>query len=115
MQTATLADIKFQASLVIMEDHEDPVLSPETIAGRLWISRRQLDRAFSGGLSVCQLSSAYRVSTAVKLIRSRTIRDLETVGRLSGFQNRNTFREQFTRLAGVQPSRAYDLLPSQLA
>ncbi|QOC27094.1 helix-turn-helix domain-containing protein [Microbacterium hominis] len=107
----TLGEIRFQAWCIILTEHKDPDLNASRIADRLWVSRRQLDRAFEGGASVSRVLAAYRVSTAMRLMTSAAVRDLGELAGLSGFANRNTLRVQFVRVVGIQPSRAAVLLP----
>lgn len=115
MNSLSQAELKFQASMVIAERHTDPGLCSCAIAKQLSVSRRHLDRAFENGPTVSNLITAHRVNTAVRLLKSDSARDIDQLANRCGFTNRNTFRDQFLRIFGIQPSRARQLAQHGLA
>jgi len=102
-------ELKFRAIHLIRTRHTDPTLDAVSVAQALHVSRRHLDRAFREGQSVSEVITAFRVTTALDLLGSARVRNLETLTRLSGFTDRNTFRANFVRLCGITPSRAREL------
>lgn len=98
-----------EAVLLVAQDHPDPGLTPERVAAELHVSRRHLDRLLPHGQGIGSLILHFRLRTAWKLLERHPSLPVEVLAQRSGFVDRNTFRENFSRVYGITPSgaRAY--------
>lgn len=98
--------LMIETVLLVAQDHPDPGLTPERVAAELHVSRRHLDRLLPHGQGVGSLILHFRLRTAWKLLERHPNLPVEVLARRSGFVDRNTFRENFSRIYGVTPSEA---------
>lgn len=94
--------------MLVAQDHPDPGLTPERVAAQLHVSRSHLDRLLPHGQGIGSLILHFRLRTAWQLLERHPNLPVEVLAQRSGFVDRNTFRENFSRVYGVTPSQARD-------
>ncbi|OJU51486.1 MAG: AraC family transcriptional regulator [Mesorhizobium sp. 61-13] len=92
-------------ALLIMESNLQQKLSVTEIAGRMQVSRRQLERLFSVELGISPLAAytSLRVNSAKTLLNASDLQVAE-IGYRCGFVNPGHFSRVFRRHTGYSPS-----------
>ncbi|MBD8023456.1 helix-turn-helix domain-containing protein [Microbacterium gallinarum] len=104
--SSPLSALLIEATRVIEHDYADPQLSPDTLAGRLHVSRRQLYRAFrTCGVGVAQAIAEARISAACSWLAEDYRLPLPEVALRSGFSDCDSLRRHLRRRFRCSPSQ----------
>jgi AraC-like DNA-binding protein len=84
-------------------------ITVDTLAAQAGISRRQLERKFSGaiGLSPKQLSKMIRLQAAIKRIDQKQYENLTALAHESGYFDQAHFIKDFKEFSGISPRQFY--------
>ncbi|MDP2697467.1 GlxA family transcriptional regulator [Thalassospira sp.] len=101
----TVRDARVKRALVLMEQNMAPPLDMPTLAGRLDIGVRQLERLFlrETGAGPAQSYVRLRVMTAVWIL-DHSRRDITDIAMETGFADASHFIRHFKRLIGMTPA-----------
>lgn len=93
---------------LIDQYYRDPKVGPNWLADQLFVSRRQLDRAFVGCPSVAEILAKRRVRQVVAMAAHRPEIPMSEIARYYGYGTYETFRAQCHRYLGCSPREARD-------
>ncbi|WP_460797764.1 helix-turn-helix domain-containing protein [Microbacterium sp. GXF0217] len=96
-----------QRCLALIDEHyRDPQVGPTWLARELYVSRRQLDRAFSARAGVAELLAKRRLKQVVVLAALNPTVAMAEITRYCGYSNYETFRAQCHRYLRCSPREA---------
>ena len=104
--SSALGALLIEAMQMIDKSYADPQLSPDTLAERLHVSRRQLYRAFrTRGVGVAQVIAEARISAACTWLAEDHRLPLPEVALRSGFSDCDSLRRHLRRRFRCSPSQ----------
>ncbi|WP_248146119.1 helix-turn-helix domain-containing protein [Microbacterium aoyamense] len=106
----SLAELRCAALQHIEERHRTPTFGVDHIARELYISRRQLYRAFPDSGGIANLIARRRLASAEDLLVGRPDLSLAEVAGRSGFSTAGVMRAHFRRQYGVTPQQRRDAI-----
>ena len=94
-----------EALAVIERSYADHRLSVDNLSQRVYVSRRQLQRAFTeAGTSVQERLHAVRMQRAGELLRETSL-PVSEITRMVGYRHSAQFAKAFRRFYGVAPTQ----------
>ncbi len=94
-----------EAVAVIERRHTDPRLSVDSLARNVYVSRRQLQRAFTeAGTSVQECLHSVRMERAAELLRDTSL-PVSEITRSVGYRHSAQFAKAFRRYYGQAPTQ----------
>ncbi|WP_167456916.1 helix-turn-helix domain-containing protein [Microbacterium phyllosphaerae] len=106
MRSTDLAALRAQCVALIDIHYKNPEVSPAWLAQGLYVSRRQLDRAFSGGHGVAEVLGRRRLSQVVVVAARNPSIPMSVVAEHCGYATYETFRAQCHRYLHRTPREA---------
>ncbi|MET0812853.1 MAG: helix-turn-helix domain-containing protein [Microbacterium sp.] len=106
----SLAELRLAALRQIEHSHRTPSFGVDHIARELYISRRQLYRAFPDSGGIASLIARRRLASAEDLLLERPELSLGDVAARSGFSTAGVMRAHFRRQYGVTPQQRRDAI-----
>ncbi|MGW8812984.1 helix-turn-helix domain-containing protein [Gordonia terrae] len=104
--TANTLVVREVVAKLIERHHRDPSFTPDAIARRLHISRRQLYRHFEDSRqSLASRITERRLDSACTLLRARPRMSLADVAHTAGFSSLAKMRNQFAKHLQISPSQ----------
>lgn len=95
--------------LTLVDHHyRDPRVGPMWLARELFVSRRQLDRAFIGGPSVAEVLARRRLRQVVAFSAFNPEVPMSEIAKCCGYGTYETFRAQCHRYLHCSPRQARD-------
>lgn len=91
---------------LIDHNYRDPRVGPTWLARELYVSRRQLDRAFIGCPSVTESLAKRRLQRVVVIAALNPTIPMFEIAKRSGYGTYETFRAQCHRYLGCSPREA---------
>ncbi|MDN3496865.1 helix-turn-helix domain-containing protein [Planococcus sp. APC 4015] len=101
-------EVRQAAMRCIEEQHREHAFGVDDIARELFISRRQLYRAFPDEGGIAGIIAARRVKTAERIMADRPTLQLSEVATMAGFSTAGVMRAHFRRTHGTTPQRHRD-------
>lgn len=96
-----------QRCLTLIDEHyRNPCVGPAWLARELYVSRRQLDRAFVGGPGVAEVLAKRRLKQVVALAALNPTFKMAEIATYCGYSNYETFRAQCHRYLRRKPRDA---------
>lgn len=93
--------------LALVELHStNPDVGPHWLARELFVSRRQLDRAFSGGPGVAEILGRRRLRQALSVAARNPTIPMSVIAAHCGYRTYETFRAQCHRYLQRSPGEA---------
>ncbi len=89
---------------LIREHGHDPTVDVTWLSQRLFVSRRQLDRAFLGGPTVAEEIARQRIASARHLATQLPNASVAEIARRAGYITYETFRAQCRRYLRRSPT-----------
>lgn len=86
--------------------YRDPRVDPQWLAHRLFVSRRQLDRAFASQAGIAEALAKRRLKQAVALAAVHTGVPMSEIAKGCGYGTYETFRAQCHRYLRCTPREA---------
>ncbi|GAA1856201.1 AraC family transcriptional regulator [Microbacterium koreense] len=102
------SSVRKAALRCIERHHRDAGFGVDEIARELYISRRQLYRAFPDEGGIAGMIARRRLQTAERIMNDQPGMQLSDVATLSGFSTAGVMRAHFRRAHGVTPQRHRD-------
>jgi AraC-like DNA-binding protein len=98
--------VVYEETLVVIErSYGDPRLSVDGLSQKVFVSRRQLQRAFTeAGTSVQEQLHAVRMQHAAKLLRDTSL-PVSEITRSVGYRHSAQFAKAFRRYYGAAPTQ----------
>ena len=106
MRSTDLVVLREQCVALIEIHHKNPEVSAVWLAQALYVSRRQLDRAFSGGRGVAEVLARRRLSQVVVMAARHPSVPMSVVAEHCGYGTYETFRAQCHRYLHRTPRQA---------
>ena len=91
---------------LIDEHYRDPRVDPQWLARELFVSRRQLDRAFACQVGVAEVLAKRRLKQAVALAAAYPAVPMSEIAKGCGYGTYETFRAQCHRYLRCTPREA---------
>lgn len=91
---------------LIDHHYRDPAVGPEWLARSLYVSRRQLDRAFVGGPTVAEALARRRLRQVVALAAYNPAVPMSQIAQHYGYVTYETFRAQCHKYLRCSPRDA---------
>lgn len=101
-------EVRQAALRCIDEQHREHSFGVDDIARELFMSRRQLYRAFPDEGGIAGMIAARRVKTAERIMAGRPTLQLSEVATMAGFSTAGVMRAHFRRTYGTTPQRHRD-------
>lgn len=108
MGVSDVVALRERCLALIDRHYRDPRVGPTWLASELFVSRRQLDRAFVGCLSVAEILARRRMRQVVTIAAHRPEVPMAEIARHHGYGAYETFRAQCHRYLGCSPREARD-------
>lgn len=106
MRSHDLAALRERCVALIEAHSRNPAVNPHWLARELFVSRRQLDRAFSGGAGVAEMLGRQRVRHVVILAARNPRVPMSEIAVHCGYGTYETFRAQCHRYLQRSPRDA---------
>lgn len=106
MRTTDLAMLRERCLALIDHHYRNPRVNPTWLAQELFVSRRQLDRAFSTCASVAEVLAKRRLQTVVAIAARNPSIPMSDIARRCGYVTYETFRAQCHRYLRCSPKAA---------
>lgn len=106
MATIDLVALRDRCLTLIDDTYDDPGVSPTRLARALFVSRRQLDRAFAGGPSVVDELARRRLQQVVACAAQNPSVPMAEIARGCGYGTYETFRAQCHKHLRCSPREA---------
>ncbi|WP_082488291.1 helix-turn-helix domain-containing protein [Microbacterium sp. Leaf159] len=106
MRSTDLAAMRERCVALIEIHHKNPEVSPVWLAQELFVSRRQLDRAFSGEQGVAEVLARRRLSQVVVIAARHPSIPMSAIAEHCGYGTYETFRAQCHRYLNRTPREA---------
>lgn len=107
-RSSRTVEVRQAALRSIERQHREPSFGVDDIARELFISRRQLYRAFPDAGGIAGMIAARRVQTAERIMADHPDLQLGDVATMSGFSTAGVMRAHFRRTHGTTPQRHRD-------
>jgi AraC-like DNA-binding protein len=91
---------------MIDQHYRDARVGPTSLAGELYVSRRQLDRAFIGYQSVAEVLARRRLRQVVAIAAFNPSIPMSEIAKRCGYGTYETFRAQCHRYLECSPREA---------
>lgn len=101
-------DLRERCLELIDKHYRDHQVGPAWLARELFVSRRQLDRAFVGSPSVTEALARRRLLVVVAIAARNTDLPMSEIARRCGYGTYETFRAQCHRYLRCSPREARD-------
>ncbi|MFF7291657.1 helix-turn-helix domain-containing protein [Microbacterium sp. NPDC008134] len=108
MRASEIGALRERCLALIDLYYRDPRVGPAWLASELFISRRQLDRAFAGCPSVAEILAKRRLRQVVAMAAHNPEVPMLEIARHYGYSTYETFRAQCHRYLGCSPREARD-------
>ncbi|WP_188042262.1 helix-turn-helix domain-containing protein [Microbacterium sp. ANT_H45B] len=115
MRTTDFIEIRERCLVLIDLHYRDRRVGPTWLARELFISRRQLDRAFVGSPSVAEVLARLRLRHVVAIAAHNPEVPMSEIAKRCGYGTYETFRAQCHRYLRCSPRAARDRGLSVLA
>ena len=109
------SNVRKAALRCIERQHRDAGFGVDEIARELYISRRQLYRAFPDEGGIAGMIARRRLQTAERIMADQPGMQLSDVATLSGFSTAGVMRAHFRRAHGITPQRHRDTTVPEIA
>lgn len=106
MRSTDLVALREQCVALIEIHFKNPEVSPVWLAQELFVSRRQLDRAFSGGPGAAEVLGRRRLKQVVAMAARNPSIPMSVVAQHCGYGTYETFRAQCHRYLNRTPREA---------
>ncbi|WP_374759077.1 helix-turn-helix domain-containing protein [Microbacterium phyllosphaerae] len=100
------AALRDRCLILIDHNYRNPQVGPTWLARELYVSRRQLDRAFAGGPSVAEVLARRRLRQVVALSAFHPTIPMSEIARRCGYGTYETFRAQCHKHLRCSPREA---------
>lgn len=108
MRTADFDALRDRCLTLIDYNYRDRRVGPARLASELFVSRRQLDRAFAGGPSVAEALARRRLRQVVTFAAYNPSVPMSEIARACGYGTYETFRAQCHKYLRCSPRHARD-------
>jgi AraC-like DNA-binding protein len=108
MRATDFDELRRRCLVLIDQHYRDRRVGSAWLARELYVSRRQLDRAFAGGPSVAEILARRRLRQVVAVSAFRPDIPMSVVARRYGYGTYETFRAQCHRYLQCSPRDARD-------
>lgn len=108
MRATDFVALRERCLALIDQYYRDPRVGPTWLANQLFVSRRQLDRAFVGCPSVAEIVAKRRLRQVVTMAAHKPDIPMSEIARHYGYGTYETFRAQCHRYLGCSPREARD-------
>lgn len=115
MRATDFAALRERCQILIEQHYRDPRVGPTWLARELFVSRRQLDRAFLEHPSITELLAKRRLRQVVAVAAMHPAAPMSEIARRCGYGTYETFRAQCHRYLRCSPREARGLRMSALA
>lgn len=109
MRTSDVVGLRDRCLALINHHFRDPEVGPSWLARELFVSRRQLDRAFAGHPSVAEALARRRLRQAVTIAALNPTMQMAGIARRCGYGTYETFRAQCHKYLRRSPRAARDI------
>lgn len=106
MRATDFTSLRERCLALIDQHYRDPRVGPAWLAGELFVSRRQLDRAFIGHPSVTEVLAKRRLGQVVSVAAMNPDAPMSEIARRCGYGTYETFRAQCHRFLKCSPRQA---------
>lgn len=106
MRATDFIALRERCLALIEQRFRDPRVGPTWLARELFVSRRQLDRAFSGSSSVAELLAKRRLQQVVAIASRHPQVPMSEIARRCGYRTYETFRSQCHKYLACSPRSA---------
>ncbi|XKE63093.1 helix-turn-helix domain-containing protein [Microbacterium aerolatum] len=106
MRSTDLVALREQCLALVESHFKNPEVSPPWLARKLFVSRRQLDRAFSGGPGVAEILGRRRLRQVVTMAARNPTVAMSVIAAHCGYGTYETFRSQCHRYLQRTPREA---------
>lgn len=103
METSDFIALRRRSLALIERHYRDSRVGPEWIASQLFVSRRQLDRAFANRSSVAEVLARRRLRHVVAIAALNPKIPMSEIAIRSGYRTYETFRAQCHKYLGCTP------------
>lgn len=115
MRATDFAALRVRCQILIEQHYRDPRVGPTWLARELFVSRRQLDRAFLEHPTVTELLAKRRLLQVVAVAAMNPTAPMSEIAHRCGYGTYETFRAQCHRYLRCSPREARGLRMSALA
>lgn len=109
MRTTEFDSLRDRCLALIDHHYRDRRVGPAWLARELFVSRRQLDRAFAGGPSVAEALARRRVRQVIAFAAHSPTVPMSDIARSCGYGTYETFRAQCHKYLRCSPRHARDV------
>lgn len=106
MRTTDFVALRDRCLVLIDRHYRDHRVGPTWLARELFVSRRQLDRSFSGGPSVAEALARRRLRNVVAMAAHNPAIPMSEIAERCGYGTYETFRAQCHKYLGCSPKEA---------
>jgi AraC-like DNA-binding protein len=115
MRANDFAALRERCQILIDQHYRDPRVGPTWLARELYVSRRQLDRAFLDHPSVAEIIARRRLRQVVVVSAMNPSAPMSEIARRCGYGTYETFRAQCHRFLQCSPREARNVRMRTLA
>lgn len=109
MRATDFAELRERCRILIDQHYRDSRVGPAWLARELYVSRRQLDRAFLDHPSVTEILAKRRLRQVVAVSAMNPAAPMSEIARRCGYGTYETFRAQCHRFLQCSPREARDV------
>lgn len=115
MRATDFISLRERCLALIDQHYRDPRMGPAWLARELFVSRRQLDRAFLDHPSVAEILAKRRLGQVVSVAAMNPDAPMSEIARRCGYGTYETFRAQCHRFLKCSPRQARSVRIGALA